>query len=86
MTQLERLDALIAAATAAREAARRNHLFIAVEGLALTNAAYALFECDELYDAADQVRRELGLFEDEPLMPTEAERSRLYCGLIGRAA
>lgn len=44
MTQLEKLDALISSATAAREDARRGRLFDGLSGLVLLNAAYDLLE------------------------------------------
>lgn len=59
--QLTLLDALLSACAAAREEARKGRLFVSFAGLALTNAAYGLFECAELYDVASDVRRELGI-------------------------
>lgn len=69
---LTKLDTLINAAGRARAVAIRDEgkpecqqmLFASPAGLALVNAAFDLFEVPELYDFAEQVRRELGLFED----------------------
>jgi hypothetical protein len=59
--QLAKLDALLSACAAAREEARKGQLFVSIAGIALTNAAYGLFECRDLYDIGDDVRRELGI-------------------------
>jgi hypothetical protein len=59
-TQLIKLDALIDAASAARSAANMELLFASRSGKRLVNAAFDLFECDELYDLAQQVAREIG--------------------------
>lgn len=59
--QLAKLDALLSACAAAREQARKGRLFVSFAGLALTNAAFALFECPELYDIGDDVLSELGI-------------------------
>ena len=61
--QLRKLDALIAAAQAARSQASRENLFASYEGKALVNAAFDLFECDDLYKLKQDVAHELG--EDE---------------------
>lgn len=68
-SQLEKLDALISAAAAAREAARTERLFASCAGLALVNAIHDLLEVDAIYDFASDMGRELGLFDDEPLIP-----------------
>ena len=60
-SQLEKLDALIRSAAAAREQARKSNLFASVEGLALVNSAFDLFECDELYNLRFDVAREMGI-------------------------
>jgi len=62
--QAHKLDALIRAAGAGRRAAEKGHLFCSRPGLALVNAAFDLFECDALYDLADDVFREIQA--DEP--------------------
>lgn len=59
--QLTKLDALLSACAAAREEARKGRLFVSYAGLVLTNAAFDLFECPELYDVASDVRSELGI-------------------------
>jgi hypothetical protein len=59
--QAARLDALIVAAGAARPAAARGLLFASRAGHALVNAAFDLFECDELYSLRRDVEHELGL-------------------------
>lgn len=59
--QLTKLDALLRACAAAREEARKGRLFCSYAGLVLTNAAFDLFECDELYDVASDVLSELGI-------------------------
>jgi hypothetical protein len=56
-----RLEALIAAAGAARSAAGCGSLFASHAGRALVNAAFDLFECDGLYDLAGDVEHELGV-------------------------
>jgi hypothetical protein len=55
-----RLDALVRAAGAARGAAGRGLLFASTAGRALVNAAFDLFECDELYRLREDVEHELG--------------------------
>ena len=59
--QVMRLEALVQAANAARSAAGRGLLFASVAGHALVNAAFDLFECDELYRLRQDVEHELGL-------------------------
>jgi hypothetical protein len=68
-SQLAKLDALISAAAAARaDAIKGIDIFGTVRGLALTNAVYDLLEIDAVYDWGEDLRRELGLFEEiEPL-------------------
>jgi hypothetical protein len=61
--QASRLDVLIRAAAAARPAAERDLLFVSHGGCALVNAAFDLFECDELYRLKQDVEHELGLGE-----------------------
>lgn len=58
--QADRLDDLIRAAGAGRTAAESGLLFASRAGLALVNAAFELFECDELYDLADGICRDIG--------------------------
>lgn len=63
------LEALIAAATKARDAADRDHLFESHSGRALVNAIYDLIEVDAVYDLANEIGRELGVDEDgEPIL------------------
>lgn len=54
-TQLEKLDALIDAATKARRAAGMNLMFCTLSGQRLTNAAYDLFQVDGLYDLVGEI-------------------------------
>lgn len=69
---LTKLDTLINAAGRARAVAIRDEgkpecqqmLFASPAGLALVNAMYDICEVPELYEFAEQIRRELGLFED----------------------
>lgn len=71
---LTKLDTLINAAGRARAVAIRDEgkpecqqmLFASPAGLALVNAAFDLFGCDELYDLGETARRELGLFDESP--------------------
>ena len=58
-TQTLRLDALIRAADGARPDARRGMLFASASGRALVNAAFDLFECDDLYRLGQDVGHEL---------------------------
>jgi hypothetical protein len=59
--QLTKLDSLITAAYAARDEARRGMLFASRAGLALTNAAFEIFECEGLYDIREDIAHELGV-------------------------
>jgi hypothetical protein len=79
LSQLDKLDALIAAAQRARIAAEHNLLFADRRGLALLNAIFDLVEVEGVYDLARDVEREVRC-------PDETERSELYAKLIGRAA
>ena len=58
--QAARLDALIRAAGSARGAAARGLLFASAAGCALVNAAFDLFECDDLYRLSEDVEHEIG--------------------------
>ena len=58
--QTTRLDSLIRAAGDARPAAACGLLFASHAGKALVNAAFDLFECDELYRLVGDVEHELG--------------------------
>ena len=58
--QTARLESLIRAAGVARPAAARGLLFASHAGKALVNAAFDLFECDELYRLVEDVEHELG--------------------------
>jgi hypothetical protein len=57
--QSARLDQLIRAAGAARPAAALGLIFASHAGHALINAAFELFECDELYGLREDVAHEL---------------------------
>lgn len=78
--QLEQLDRVIAAACAAREAARREKLFASAEGYVFVSALYSLTEAEGLWDLSSEVGRQIGLWDHEPL--TESARSDLYSSLI----
>jgi hypothetical protein len=58
--QAVRLESLIRAAGSAREAAECGLLFASTAGCALVNAAFDLFECDDLYRLGEDVEHELG--------------------------
>ena len=58
--QTARLESLIRAAGDARPAAARGLLFASHSGKALVNAAFDLFECEELYRLVEDVEHELG--------------------------
>jgi hypothetical protein len=62
--QTLRLERLIRAASSARPDAGRGLLFASHSGRALVNAAFDLFECDELYRLGEDVEHELGA--DQP--------------------
>jgi hypothetical protein len=59
--QAARLETLILAAASARPAAGRGLLFASHPGRALVNAAFDLFECDELYRLRQDVEHEIGI-------------------------
>ena len=59
--QTLRLESLIRAADQARPEAMRGLLFASASGRALVNAAFDLFECDELYRLRQDVEHEIGL-------------------------
>jgi hypothetical protein len=59
--QLARLEALRAACERALPEAARGALFDGVAGMRLCNAAYDLFECDALYDMAQEVAAPFGV-------------------------
>lgn len=73
-SQAQRVEALIRAAVACRDAARDGRVFCRRAGLALVNAAYDLFECDGLYDLADDVRRQLHLDRDGWKLDDQGDR------------
>lgn len=60
LSQLDKLEALIAAATKALPFAARGALFDTPIGAALCNAAYDVFEVDGLYDMALDVDAPFG--------------------------
>ena len=62
--QLVRLEALRAACERALPDAARGALFDGVAGLRLCNAAYDLFECDALYDMAQELAAPFGVTAD----------------------
>lgn len=71
------LEALITAATKARDAADRELLFESHSGRALVNAIYGLIEVDAVYDLANEIGQACGVDEDgEPILYL-AERGRL---------
>ena len=59
--QLVRLEALRAACERALPDAARGALFDGLGGIRLCNAAYDLFECDALYDMAQELAAPLGM-------------------------
>ena len=63
-SQTAKLDALIAAAIAARPDAAVGLLFASQGGKALVNAAFDLFECDDLYRLASDVSHDMGEVEE----------------------
>lgn len=62
--QAARLADLIRTAAAGRPQAEKGTLFCSRAGLALVNAAFDLFECDELYDLACDVAVETRSLRD----------------------
>lgn len=64
LSQLDKLDVLIAAAQRARIAAEHGLLFADRRGLALVNAMFDLTDCDDLYDLAQQVAIECGDYRE----------------------
>ncbi|MDB5708630.1 MAG: hypothetical protein JWL96_700 [Sphingomonas bacterium] len=60
-SQFARLEALRAACDRALPAAARGALFDGVAGMRLCNAAYDLFECDALYDMAQELAAPFGV-------------------------
>lgn len=61
LSQIIRLEALRAACERALPEAARGALFDGVAGIRLCNAAHDLFECDALYDLAQEVAAPLGV-------------------------
>jgi hypothetical protein len=59
--QFARLEALRAACERALPEAARGALFDGVLGLRLCNAAYDVFECDALYDMAQELAAPFGV-------------------------
>ena len=78
-TQADKLADLIRAAQAGRPSAERGTLFCSRSGLALVNAAFALFECDALYDLAGDVAHELAI--DREGYPLDGEGERRTAGM-----
>ena len=62
--QFARLDALRAACERALPEAARGTLFDGLAGVRLCNAAYDLFECDALYDRAQELAAPFGVAAD----------------------
>jgi hypothetical protein len=60
LSQLTRVETLRAACERALPDAARGALFDGVAGIRLCNAAYDLFECDALYDMAQEIAAPLG--------------------------
>jgi hypothetical protein len=63
--QVDKLDAIIRTATAARNAASTGDLFASKQGRALVNAAFDLFECDQLYRLGEDIAHEIGMNRSE---------------------
>ncbi|HSI17518.1 MAG TPA: hypothetical protein VK980_07105 [Sphingomonas sp.] len=61
LPQFARLEALRAACERALPEAARGALFDGVAGMRLCNAAYDLFECDALYDMAQELAAPFGM-------------------------
>lgn len=61
----------------------QKRLFASAEGLALVNAAYDLFEVDELYGMARDVAIEIESIAIERSGLDPEERSEVYCRVIG---
>ena len=61
LPQFARLEALRAACESALPEAARGALFDGVAGMRLCNAAYDLFECDALYDMAQELAAPFGM-------------------------
>ncbi|MDB5676546.1 MAG: hypothetical protein JWM65_3528 [Sphingomonas bacterium] len=59
--QFARLEALRAACDRALPEAARGALFDGVAGVRLCNAAYDMFECDALYDMAQELAAPFGV-------------------------
>lgn len=57
--QLHKLTQLINAAMSARVDARRGDIFQSYAGKALVNAAFDLFECDDLYILGQDIEHDL---------------------------
>lgn len=60
-SQLARVEALRAACERALPDAARGVLFEGLAGIRLCNAAYDLFECDALYDMAQELAAPFGV-------------------------
>lgn len=56
---LAQLERLIEKAIAAREAVRDGQMLCTVQGQALVNAAYDLFQVDGLYDLAEDIAADM---------------------------
>jgi hypothetical protein len=63
-SQLEKLEAMIAAAQSARHAAAHDMLFASRSGVALAEAIHDLIEVDGVFDLAGDIRREIGSNEE----------------------
>lgn len=69
-SQIEKLEAVIAAAQSARHAAARNLLLASRAGVALLDAIHDLTEVDGVFDFAADVRREVCMdCDDWPTLP-----------------
>lgn len=62
--QFARIEALRAACERALPDAARGALFDGLAGVRLCNAAYDLFECDALYDMAQELAAPFGMAAD----------------------
>lgn len=58
-SQFDKLVALADAAVSAFQPAMRGDLFVSPEGKALVNAAFDIFECDQLYRLGEDVEHEI---------------------------
>ena len=73
--QFARLEALRAACERALPEAARGALFDGIAGMRLCNAAYDVFECDALYDMAQELGAPLGVTADGAAVLHLADRA-----------